>query len=47
MCDNAKDVPKYGFKVKLNHEFPERWLQKIKPKLKNVIQHLPLVWRYV
>ncbi|XP_014203632.1 non-lysosomal glucosylceramidase [Copidosoma floridanum] len=42
----ASDIPVYGFKVKLDHEYPEKWSQKIRPKLKQTIQMMPLAWRY-
>ena len=47
MNSTVKDIPKYGFKVRMDHEFPEKWSQKIRPKLKQTIQMLPLAWRQV
>ena len=38
-------IPKYGFKVKLNHKYPEKWSQVLKPRLKQIPQFLPLGWR--
>lgn len=41
------EIPKYGFKVKLNHKFPEKWSQALKPRIKQIPQFLPLGWRYM
>lgn len=38
-------IPKYGFKVKLDHIYPEKWSQVLKPRLKQIPQFLPLGWR--
>ncbi|XP_011497450.1 PREDICTED: non-lysosomal glucosylceramidase [Ceratosolen solmsi marchali] len=46
METTAKNIPKYGFKVRLDHEFPEKWSQRLRPKFKQTIQMLPLAWRY-
>lgn len=45
MDSDVKSVPKYGFKVKLDHKFPEKWSQNLRPKFKQAIQMLPLAWR--
>ena len=34
--------PKYGWKVKLNHEFPERRDQNLQPSPTQMVQLLPL-----
>ncbi|XP_014220612.1 non-lysosomal glucosylceramidase [Trichogramma pretiosum] len=40
-------IPKYGFKVKLNHEFPEKWSQNMRPSFMQTVHMLPLFWRYL
>ncbi|XP_058791221.1 non-lysosomal glucosylceramidase [Phymastichus coffea] len=47
MNSDVKSVPKYGFKVKLDHKFPEKWSQNLRPNFKQTIQMLPLAWRYL
>lgn len=39
------EVPKYGFKVKLNHQYPEKWTQNGKLKLKQIWPLIPLAIR--
>ena len=38
-------IPEYGFKVKLDHKYPEKWSQVLKPRFKQLPQFLPLGWR--
>ncbi|KAG5894692.1 hypothetical protein JTB14_034740 [Gonioctena quinquepunctata] len=40
-------IPKYGLKVKLNHEYPEKRNQSYIPPLHVIISLLPLILRYV
>lgn len=40
-------VPSFGWKVKLNHVFPEKWSQNMRPSLKQIIPLIPLFVRYV
>ncbi|KAL1513864.1 hypothetical protein ABEB36_003207 [Hypothenemus hampei] len=40
-------IPKYGFKVKLNHEYPERRSPHFRPSLKIIWTMLPLLFRYI
>ncbi|OXU32049.1 hypothetical protein TSAR_002854 [Trichomalopsis sarcophagae] len=47
MGGRVREVPKYGFKVRLDHEYPEKWSQKLRPKFKQTIQMMPLAVRYV
>lgn len=39
-------VPEYGFKIKLNHVYAEKWDQNIVPRLNQVLSLIPLVIRY-
>jgi len=39
---NSSKFPKYGWKVKLNHEFPERRDQNLQPSPTQMVQLLPL-----
>lgn len=41
------DIPKYGFKVKLNHEYPEKRTPDFKPSLKIIWHLLPMFLRWV
>ena len=43
---NLSKFPKYGWKVKLDHEFPERRDANLKPKLKQIIPLIPCGLRY-
>lgn len=47
MGGKIREVPKYGFKVRLDHEFAEKWSQKLRPKFKQTIQMMPLAVRFV
>lgn len=40
------EIPQFGWKVKLNHVFPERRNQKVKPKLNQLPPLLPLGLRF-
>ncbi|XP_015605113.1 non-lysosomal glucosylceramidase [Cephus cinctus] len=40
------DIAKYGFKVRLDHEFPEKWLPIKRPRLRQLPHLLPLGLRY-
>ncbi|KAL3286494.1 hypothetical protein HHI36_000999 [Cryptolaemus montrouzieri] len=44
--DESK-IPKYGLKLKLNHEYPENRSQSFIPCLRTIWTLLPLLWRYV
>ncbi|ENN79258.1 hypothetical protein YQE_04294, partial [Dendroctonus ponderosae] len=41
------DIPKYGFKVKLNHEYPEKRTPYFKPSLRIIWDLLPMFLRYI
>lgn len=43
---NLSKFPKYGWKVKLDHEFPEKRDANLKPKLKQIIPLIPCGLRY-
>ncbi|XP_018319798.1 non-lysosomal glucosylceramidase [Agrilus planipennis] len=45
--DEEARVPKYGFKVSLDYQFPENWTPRIPLKIKQLIQLLPLMLRYL
>ncbi|XP_063225117.1 non-lysosomal glucosylceramidase isoform X3 [Bacillus rossius redtenbacheri] len=47
MSGDKNFIPEYGWKVKLNHVFPERRDQNFFPKLKQIPPLLPLAFRYV
>lgn len=38
-------IPKYGFKVPLDHKYTECWNQKVKPRLKQLPHLIPLAFR--
>ena len=40
------EEPKYGWTVKMNHQFPETWNQNIRPRLRQLPDLLPLFIRY-
>lgn len=40
-------IPQYGFKVRLDHEFPEKWSQKFRPRFSHLSHILPVSWRWV
>lgn len=40
-------IPQYGLIVKLNHVYPEKWSQRAKLKLKQILPLIPLVFRYL
>ena len=44
---NLSKFPKYGWKVKLDHEFPEKRDGNLKPKLKQIIPLIPMGLRYL
>ena len=44
---NLSKFPKYGWKVKLDHEFPEKRDANLKPKLKQMIPLIPCGLRYL
>ena len=44
---NLSKFPKYGWKVKLDHQFPEKRDQNLKPRLKQILPLLPLGLRYL
>ena len=44
---NLSKFPKYGWKVKLDHKFPETRDQNLKPKFKQIIPLIPLGIRYL
>lgn len=37
-----KQVPKYGFKVQLDHKYPEKWSQAARPRLQQLLPLIPL-----
>lgn len=41
----ATRIPYFGWKVKLNHVFPEKWSQNMRPSLKQIIPLIPLFVR--
>ncbi|XP_063981220.1 non-lysosomal glucosylceramidase isoform X1 [Diachasmimorpha longicaudata] len=43
---NRKQVPKYGFKVRLDHKYPEKWSQNLKPKFNQLLPLIPMGIRY-
>ncbi|KAB7499797.1 Non-lysosomal glucosylceramidase [Armadillidium nasatum] len=45
--ENLSKFPKYGWKVSLDHKFPEKRDQNIKPKISQLPQLLPLFVRYL
>ena len=44
---NLSKFPKYGWKVKLDHKFPETRDQNLKPSLKQILPLIPLGFRYL
>ncbi|KAK6617312.1 hypothetical protein RUM44_005643 [Polyplax serrata] len=36
MANNITRIPKYGFRVKLDHVFPEKWTQNLVPRLNQI-----------
>lgn len=38
-------IPQYGLIMKLNHVYPEKWTQRAKLKLKQILPLIPLVFR--
>ncbi|XP_011314940.1 non-lysosomal glucosylceramidase [Fopius arisanus] len=42
-----KKVPKYGFKVRLDHKYPEKWTQGARPRLRQLPPLIPLGIRYL
>lgn len=38
-------IPKHGFKVKLNHKFPEKWNQTIYPRWNQLWALVPMMLR--
>ncbi|XP_050305415.1 non-lysosomal glucosylceramidase [Anthonomus grandis grandis] len=45
--ESTTAIPKYGFKVKLNHVYPERRSPHFKPSFKIIWDLLPLFLRYI
>ncbi|XP_045483135.1 non-lysosomal glucosylceramidase [Harmonia axyridis] len=41
------DIPKYGLKLKLNHEYPEDRTQAYVPSLRTIFTLFPLIIRYI
>ena len=44
---NLSKFPKYGWKVKLDHEFPETRDQNLRPRLTQMLPLIPLGLRYI
>ena len=44
---NLSKFPRYGWKVKLDHEFPEYRDQNLRPRLKQLLPLIPLGLRYL
>ena len=44
---NLSKFPKHGWKVKLDHQFPERRDQNLKPRLSQLLPLIPLGLRYL
>lgn len=38
-------VPQYGIKLKLNHKFPEKRTQNIRPTVRQSLAFIPMAWR--
>lgn len=47
LVDNASLFPKHGFMVPLDHTFPEKRDQNIRPRLGQLPQLIPLFLRYL
>uniref|UniRef100_A0A1B6DSU6 Non-lysosomal glucosylceramidase n=1 Tax=Clastoptera arizonana TaxID=38151 RepID=A0A1B6DSU6_9HEMI len=47
MDSKITGVPLFGWSAKLNHTFPEKWTQRIKPTIKQAVRLVPLFIRYV
>ncbi|XP_054257293.1 non-lysosomal glucosylceramidase-like, partial [Macrosteles quadrilineatus] len=47
MDSKFSQVPSYGWSVKLDHVFPEKQNQKMKPKLHQIWPFVPLLFRYL
>ena len=44
---NLSKFPKYGWKVKLDHRFPEKRDQNLRPKFKQILPLIPMGIRYL
>ncbi|ODN01681.1 Non-lysosomal glucosylceramidase [Orchesella cincta] len=42
-----KQPPEYGWKVRMDHKFAERWTQNVKPRLRQIPDLLPLFIRLI
>ncbi|KAK3911068.1 Non-lysosomal glucosylceramidase [Frankliniella fusca] len=41
------NIPKFGWKVKMDHVFEEKWNQNLRPRWHQIYQFIPLALRYV
>ncbi|KAG8228817.1 hypothetical protein J437_LFUL008313 [Ladona fulva] len=46
MAADTGDIPKYGWKVKLDHVYPEKRTQNFRPRIRQILKLLPLGIRY-
>lgn len=40
-------VPLYGVKVKLDHKYPEKRMQNLRPSIRQTLPLIPCIFRYV